>query len=269
MKIMTVDNEKLALDGLGRTIAKVVPDAEITAFRDPQKALEYGRNEMIDIAFLDINMFPLNGVELAKQLKKINPAVNIIFTTGYSEYTGEAMKLHASGYIMKPVTMEKVKREIEDLRYPVRKPAKPKLTVQTFGNFEIFVDGEPVSFKYTRTKEVVAILVNNRGAQTSNGEIIANLWEDDGDPMKKTSYLSNLRQDLQNTLTRLKLNGIILKQRGSMAIAADKVECDLFDWLAKKKDSKYQYTGDYMNQYTWPEYYHAELDEISYAMDDE
>ena len=136
-------------------------------------------------------------------------------------------------------------------------------------NFEMFVDGEPVSFKYTRTKEVVAILVNNRGAQTSNGEIIANLWEDDGDPMKKTSYLSNLRQDLQNTLTRLKLNGIILKQRGSMAIAADKVECDLFDWLAKKKDSKYQYTGDYMNQYTWPEYYHAELDEISYAMDDE
>ena len=84
-----------------------------------------------------------------------------------------------------------------------------------------------------------------------------------------TSFFSNLRQDLQNTLTKLKLNGIILKQRGSMAIAADKVECDLFEWLAKKKDSRYQYTGDYMNQYTWPEYYHAELDEISYAMDDE
>ena len=91
----------------------------------------------------------------------------------------------------------------------------------------------------------------------------------DGDPEKKGSYLGNLRQDLQNTLTRLKLNDIILKQRGSMAIATDKVECDLYDWLEKKKESRYNYLGDYMNQYSWAEYMHAEIDEISYAMDDE
>ena len=70
-------------------------------------------------------------------------------------------------------------------------------------------------------------------------------------------------------MTRLKLNGIILKQRGSLAIAADKIECDLYDWLDKKKESKYQYMGDYMNQYSWPEYFHAELDEISYALYDD
>ena len=111
--------------------------------------------------------------------------------------------------------------------------------------------------------------MNNKGAQTSNGEIIASLWEDDGDPEKKGSYLSNLRQDLQNTLTRLKLKDIILKQRGSLAIAVDRIECDLYEWLDKKKKSKYHYMGDYMNQYSWAEFVHAELDEISYAMDDE
>ena len=46
----------------------------------------------------------------------------------------------------------------------------------------------------------------------------------------------------------------------------DKIECDLFDWLEKKKESKYQYMGDYMNQYSWPEFFHAELDEISYSL---
>ena len=126
-----------------------------------------------------------------------------------------------------------------------------------------------MAFKYTKTKEIVAILINNRGAQTTNGEIIADLWEDDGDPEKKSSYLSNLRQDLQNTFSRLKLNGIILKQRGSMAIATDRIECDLYDWLEKKEKSKYKYIGDYMNQYSWPEFRHAELDEISYAMAEE
>ncbi len=136
-------------------------------------------------------------------------------------------------------------------------------------NFELFCDGKPVVFKYSKTKEIVALLINNRGAQTSNGEIIASLWEDDGDPDKKGSYLSNLRQDLQNTFDRLKLHGILLKQRGSLAIAVDRIECDLYDWLDKKKESRYQYLGDYMNQYSWAEYIHAELDEISYAMEDE
>ena len=86
----------------------------------------------------------------------------------------------------------------------------------------------------------MAILVNNKGAQTTNGEIIACLWEDDGDPKVKASYLSNLRQDLQNTFSRLRLNGIILKQRGSLAIATDRIECDLFDWLEKKQESRYK-----------------------------
>ncbi len=100
------------------------------------------------------------------------------------------------------------------------------------------------------------------GAQTTNGEIIASLWEDDGDPDKKVSYLCNLRQDLQNTFSKLKLNGIILKQRGSLAIAAERIECDLYDWLKNKDKSKYSYLGEYMNQYSWSEYYHSELDEI-------
>ena len=66
----------------------------------------------------------------------------------------------------------------------------------------------------------------------------------------------------------LRLNGIILKQRGSLAIAADRIECDLYDWLKNGQNSKYHYMGDYMNQYSWPEYVHAELDEISYAMEE-
>ena len=178
------------------------------------------------------------------------------------------MKLHPSGYLAKPASFEAVKAELEMLRYPEEHKQGKRVFCQTFGNFEIFVDGKPVAFKYTKTKEIVALLVNNRGAQTTSGEIIACLWEDDGDPEKKRSYLSNLRQDLQNTFSRLNLTGLLIKQRGSLAIAVDRVECDLFDWLEKREASKYHYLGDYMNQYSWAEFRHAELDEISYAMED-
>ena len=140
--------------------------------------------------------------------------------------------------------------------------------VSAFGDFELFVDGKPIEFKYSKTKEIMALLINNRGAQTTNGEIIAALWEDDGDPERRASYLSNLRQDLQNTMNRLRLTDIIRKQRGSLAIAADRIECDLYDWLEKGQDSRYHYLGDYMNQYSWPEVMHAELDEISWSFDE-
>jgi two-component SAPR family response regulator len=207
-------------------------------------------------------------MNLGRYLQELYPLINLIFLTESESHGYEAMVLHASGYLMEPMEKSALSRELEDLRHPEGEKERKRVFAQTFGNFELFVDGKPVNFKYSRTKELVAVLVNNRGAQTTNGEIIANLWEDDGDPEKKASYLSNLRQDLQNTFSKLRLNGIILKQRGSLAIAADRIECDLYDWLEKKQDSKYHYLGDYMNQYSWPEYVHAELDEISYAMEE-
>ena len=82
----------------------------------------------------------------------------------------------------------------------ILKEAVESILGQTFGDFELFVDGKPVEFKYSRTKEVVAVLVSRRGAQVTNGEIIASLWEDDGDPVKKASYLRNLRQDLRRAV---------------------------------------------------------------------
>ena len=261
MNIMTVDNEKPALEGLSRTISKVVSDAHIASFRDPQEALEYGMKEKVDIAFLDINMYPLNGVELARQLKKIHPEINIIFTTGYSEYTADAMKLHASGYIMKPVTMEKVRREIEDLRYPIAQTLHAKLQVQTFGNFEAFVNCEPVHFTYKKTRELLAYLVDRKGSLCTNGEIMAILWEDDAND-RHTSYLKNLRKDLKNTLESLGCADVLVQRRGMIGIVPAEISCDYYDFLMGKKEARLNYGGEYMSQYSWAEFTHGELERM-------
>lgn len=269
MNILAVDDDSTSLENITGILKKLEPDSVCFSFDSSLSALAKAREEEIDVAFLDVNMPELSGIDLGNYLVELHPFINIIYLTEHKEFAYDAMQLHASGYLLKPGTDKNVKREMGALRYPELRKKYKRVFAQTFGNFELFVDGEPVTFKYNRTKEIVAVLINNRGAQTTNGELIASLWEDDGDPEKKLSYLCNLRQDLQNTFKKLKLDGIIIKQRGSMAIAKDKIECDLFDWLEKKKDSKYQYIGDYMNQYSWPEYFHAELDEISYAMEDE
>lgn len=268
MTIFIVDNSSECLEQINEIVGVLSSEAEVLCFTDSLEALAAARTREVDIAFLEVETEELSGLDLGRYLKDLYPLINLIYVTGTRDYGYEAMALHASGYILKPVEEAAVKNELTDLRHSAVQKNHKRVFARTFGNFEIFADGEPISFKYSRTKEIMAVLVNNRGAQTTNGEIIACLWEDDGDPDKKRSYLSNLRQDLQNTLTKLKLNGLIIKKRGSMAIAVDKIECDLYDWMDKKKESNYHYLGDYMNQYSWAEYTHAELDEIFWAIED-
>lgn len=112
MRILCVDDEPLMLQMLEMAVKEAKPDADITAFDDQDELLEDAKSGGCDIAFLDIHMRGMNGVELAKELKAVNPKMNIIFVTGFSEYAGDAMSLHASGYIMKPVTAEKIKRSL-------------------------------------------------------------------------------------------------------------------------------------------------------------
>ena len=268
MTFMAVAAREGTLRELEAMLAELRPDAEVLCFTDSPSALAEARKREVDVAFLEAELPELTGLDLGRYLRELHPLVNLVFLSPGQKHCFDALQLRASGYLLQPPGKEALRRELDDLRHPAGKKAPRRAFAQTFGNFELFVDGAPVTFKYSRTKEIVALLVNNRGAQTTNGEIIAALWEDEGDPEKKASYLSNLRQDLQNTLTRLRLTDIIVKQRGSMAIAPDRIECDLYDWLANKKASKYQYLGDYMNQYPWSEYLHAELDEISWGLEE-
>jgi len=268
MNIIAVNNSKKNLDQLHKIISELSPQSELHCFDNSPAALAAAREKPVQTAFLGVDLEEMNGLLLGQYLKDLYPYINLIFLTDSKEDAYEAMALRASGCLLTPVTDTSVSTELNSLRYRSDETKPKRVFVQTFGDFEIFADGKPIAFKYSRTKEMLAVLVSKRGAQTTNGEIIATLWEDDGDPKVKGSYLSNLRQDLQNTLSRLDLNDIIYKQRGSMAIAKDRIECDLYEWLDKKKDSRYQYVGDFMDQYSWPEYLHGELDDISFAMDE-
>ncbi|MCR5723883.1 MAG: response regulator [Treponema sp.] len=251
-QILALDDEALSLHGLSAAIQEAEPNCTLFPFSRSTDAVAFAREHPVDIAFLDIALGATSGITVARQLKQLRPAVNIIFVTGYSEYTGEAMDMHASGYIMKPVTAEKVRRELADLRYPLEEPKeKPRVRIKTFGEFQIFVDDEPVAFRYMRTKELLALLTDRRGAFCSNGMIISTLWEECMSP-QKDSYLRMLRQDLRRTLEKHGVKDIILQHRGEMALQIKNVQCDYYDWI-EHPDEANLYTGEYMCQYSWAE----------------
>ena len=102
MRIIALDDEELALRALLDTIGEAAPGAEIHAFSSAEKALEFAQGYSCDIAFLDIEMSGMSGMELAGQLTARNPEVNIIFVSGHDTYTGDAFASHARGDLTTP-----------------------------------------------------------------------------------------------------------------------------------------------------------------------
>ena len=119
MRVLCLDDEELALQMIVTCVKEAKPDADVEGFDDQDELLEEAKKNGCDVVFLDIHMPGMNGVEVAKRLKEINRKMNIIFVTGFSDYKGDAMDMKASGYIMKPVTKEKIEEELENLRYPI------------------------------------------------------------------------------------------------------------------------------------------------------
>ena len=254
MIVIAVDDERFALENLVEAIEGASPTAQIHRFRYPDEALNFAKENRVDVAFLDVEMIGMNGVELADRLKLYHPDINIIFSTGYGHYRDAAFELHASGYLMKPITPEKVKQELENLRRPIVE--KRKLKVQTFGNFEVYHDGKPVTFKYRRTKELFAYLVDRAGAMCTVGEIIGILFEDEGG---REDYFQKLRRDLLSTLEEVGCSNAIVHQRGMLGVVVTELQCDYYDYLNKKKELTTSYFGEYMSQYSFAEYTNAQL----------
>ena len=254
MIVIAVDDERFALENLVESIEQASSDAQIHRFRYPEDALDFAKGNHVDVAFLDVEMVGMDGVELAERLKLYHPDINIIFSTGYGHYRDAAFDLHASGYLTKPITPEKVKKELDNLRRPIRNPKRVR--IRAFGNFEVYLDGNPISFKYSKTKEMLAYLVDRKGALCTNSEIMAILFEDDNG---HESYFRSLRKDLTDILETAGCREILSQQRGRIGIVPELVDCDYFNWYDGNRPADNTYQGEYMTQYSWSEYTNARL----------
>lgn len=250
MKILAVDDEKLALASLTDAIRAAEPAAELYACQTAAAALELERAQMCGVAFVDIRLRGVSGLELALRLKSINPKINIIFATGYDEYALPAMRQHCSGYLLKPVQAEDVRAELDNLRF---EPEHGRIYAQTFGNFELFVDGAPAAFESARAKELLAYLIDRRGAAVSSAEAAAAIWERSDNLFSAQTQVRKAKTSLAASLAAAGAGEILLTVRGGMAVDAAGLECDYWQLLAGDTRALNSFMGEYMAQYSWAE----------------
>ena len=248
MIAIAVDDEVLMLGALTTAIESSNDISEVAKFSNCEKALEFVKDNPVDVAFLDINMRGLGGLELAQRIIDVRPNCKIVFCTGYEEYAIPAFKLHASGYLMKPISAEDVQSEIDNIK-GLRQREK-LLTVKCFGNFEVYIKGERLAFKRLKTKELFAFLVDRRGAGMTAKQICAVLFPDDTDDTKNAAYLRQLVMDLKNTLKAAGVGGALCHETACYRINTGLMKCDYFSYL---ETGKPRFHGEYMTQYSWAE----------------
>lgn len=259
MKVIMIDDERLALSELEEILSEHYPDAEVNSFTSSLPAVEFLKSNPCNVAFVDINMPDKTGLDLAVELKGICPDINIIFVTGYSEYAVDAFSLNASGYILKPAQTENVLNALENLRNPVHQKTSG-IFVQCFGNFEVFSNGTPLVFKRSKAKELFAYLINLNGASCSASELCAALWEDAADSDSLKSNLRNIVLELNRILNDCNAKDVFIHRKNFYAIDKTKLDCDYFKFLDYDAGAVNSYKGEYMKQYSWAEITHGYLE---------
>ena len=248
MIAIAVDDEALMLRALVKAI-DVSPDiSEVVQFSDGEKALGYVKDNLVDVAFLDINMRGMGGLALAEKILNVCPDCKIVFCTGYEEYAIPAFKLHASGYLMKPISAEDVQAEIDNIKGAYRK--EKLLDVKCFGNFEVYAKGEKLTFKRLKTKELFAFLVDRKGAGMTAKQICAVLFPGDMDDTKNSAYLRQLLMDLKNTLKSVGAERVFRHETPCYRVDTSLIKCDYLNYL---ETGKPEFLGEYMTQYAWAE----------------
>ena len=267
MNIVAVDDESLLLMQLSSVLQEVFPGASIHSYEQGSEVLAYIQDnpeEPLDYVFLDIKLGDMLGIDLARQIRDVCPQARVVFTTGYSDFALDAFDVRAVGYLLKPITKEKVCSVISEIDLMLGQDSQSgansnALQVQTFGRFEVFHQGVPVSWKRQKAKEVFAFLVDAHGTALTNGDIWSTIWDDK--PLS-LGYLHTVISSLRATLDQLGFEDILVRSRGCTSIDISKIDCDYLHFLEGDKKAIDSYFGEYMSQYSWAEVTNARLNQM-------
>ena len=116
--IILVDDSKIILKGCLPILEEALPGARIYGFTRPSEAIACAKANRIALAFLDIEIGSMSGLDLCHTLLSIYPRTNVVYLTAYVRYAFDAWSTGASGFMRKPLTPEGIRDQLSHLRYP-------------------------------------------------------------------------------------------------------------------------------------------------------
>ncbi len=274
LKIIAVDDESTALKWFHRVASKN-PDVSIEGeFLYAEDAVDYIKKRPADVAFLDIEMPEMSGLELAERLMEIDPFIKIVFVTAYGQYALDAFRAHAIGYLLKPLDGDEFTEQIELLKGRYAQRPEPvdnaRLFVRCFGQFSVSAqaqDTPAIRWKTAKAEELFALLIHHQGRAKSREHLTETLWPE-LDPKKSANLFRVTCTYLRTTLAELGFPKLLLRELDGYRLNTGLIECDLFRFNAGAGGAQSMeavaalYSGEYLEgkAYDWAAAAKAQLE---------
>ncbi|MGN1085189.1 MAG: response regulator [Lachnospiraceae bacterium] len=257
MKVIYVDDEVLLLENFRLTAEELGKIDSLETFSRSEDALEWAKNNPVDVAFLDIEMPVINGIELAKRLKAIDENIRIIFVTAFEQYALQAFGVNAIGYLLKPYSAEDIEKELKKASNIKRIP-KAEIQIYTMPDFAVTVGGKPLKLGQTKQEELLALLVDRGETGITKEDVINCLWFGySGDSVYWTTM-----SRLKAALDEAGIADLILSSGQRKFINMEMADCDLYRMLAGDTAVIERYSGEYMTRFVWAKERRKQLDAI-------
>lgn len=248
MNVVIVDDMARAVHMLEMILSEEEGIKIAGSFTDSREALQFLTNTPVDAVFLDVEMPYMTGIDIAGELARLPSPPHVVFVTGYEQYSIDAWKVDAVDYIMKPFNRQAILHALSKCGRASSKQIR-SIEVKCFPNFEIFVNGSPLTISNKTVKELLAFLVHNQGEWVDNGKSIGALFEDADEKTAKNHYnVTSYR--LRRLLCDAGIGNIIETDYGRCRVRAELLNCDYYRYLGGER---HLFHGQYMEDYSWAE----------------
>ena len=251
MNVICVDDELLAVEYTLSQCSLLPGIDEAKGFTEAQSALDWLRDHTAELAILDINMPGIDGITLAARIKQMRPETAILFLTAYREYAFDAYAVHPAGYLLKPVSLEKLACEVRCACGGTHRSPRAHVQIKTFGSFDVYVDDRPLGFRLAKAKEILAFLVDKQGSGVTRSELFAAIWEDSPYDRRMQKQLDVYIRSLRETLQEYGIPEIMEMEKGVLRVRPDTFVCDAYLFYSGDSDTINAYRGEYMSSYSW------------------
>lgn len=250
MRAIIVDEEPIMTRFFARE-SEGIPDLNlIGSFNSGPEALEFAAENQIEVAFLDVEMPDMTGLELAVKLRELRSDMLIVFVSAY-DYVHDSNKIGGDYYLEKPYNHEMVELMMDRLKLLAHRQKKT-IYIQMFGTFNVLKDGIPVPLN-GKAKEVLAYIAMFRGKEVSNQNIYSTVWEDKPYGAREmTTYFHALRR-LKRTLNSSGISDLLISNVKGQMLNTELVDCDYYSWMDKNSDLHERFSGVFLPEYSWSE----------------
>ena len=257
MRAIIVDDEQIMLRSFMR-LSKGISNLNVIAqFENPEEALLFVQENAVELAFLDIKMPGMNGIELAVKIREICPSILIVFISAYDEYIRDSNLIGGDYYIVKPYKKETIEMMMQKMQI-LSKSLPKEIYIQMFGRFNVLKNGVPIALR-GKAKEILALVATRCGKEISNEEIYSVIWEGREYSNVKMKVYYNALKRLKEILEAEGLSDLLLSTPRGQMLNTDIVECDYYAWKNHKVQEKDKFEGEFLSEYSWGEYILAEI----------